>query len=60
MHLNRLDKWRHSHAFGQDRIRPGEVRPLIVIGITATMMVVEIITGILFGSMALLAEGLHP
>jgi cation diffusion facilitator family transporter len=49
----------HSHSFGQDRKRPGESRTLIVIAVTAAMMVVEIATGILFGSMALLADGLH-
>jgi len=49
----------HSHAFGQDRRRPGERRTLLVIAVTAAMMVVEIATGILFGSMALLADGLH-
>ncbi len=49
----------HSHAFGQDRRRPGETRTLIVIAITATMMVVEIWAGLAFGSMALLADGLH-
>jgi cation diffusion facilitator family transporter len=49
----------HSHSFGQDRKRPGEIRTIIVIVMTAAMMVVEIATGILFGSMALLADGLH-
>ena len=49
----------HDHAFGQDRRRPGETRTLIVIAVTATMMVVEVAAGILFGSMALLADGLH-
>ncbi|MCC6795133.1 MAG: CDF family Co(II)/Ni(II) efflux transporter DmeF [Candidatus Hydrogenedentes bacterium] len=48
-----------SHVFGQDKKRPGEARTLIVIAITATMMVVEISAGIGFGSMALLADGLH-
>ncbi len=38
---------------------PGERRTLIVIVITGAMMVVEIITGLAFGSMALLADGLH-
>ena len=51
--------WQHSHAFGQDQKRSGEVRTLVVIAITATMMVVEIATGVLFGSIALLADGLH-
>jgi len=49
----------HSHTFGQDRKRPGENRTFIVIAVTAAMMVVEIATGVLFGSMALLADGLH-
>ncbi len=38
---------------------PGERRTLIVIVVTATMMVVEIVAGLAFGSMALLADGLH-
>ena len=59
MQSDDYQSWRHSHAFGQDRKRPGELRTLIVIAITGTMMVVEIVTGILFGSMALLADGLH-
>jgi cation diffusion facilitator family transporter len=49
----------HDHAFGQDIKRIGEQRTFFVIGLTASMMIVEIIAGILFGSMALLADGLH-
>lgn len=49
----------HDHTFAQDRKRPGESRTLIVIGITAVMMTVELFAGVLFGSMALLADGLH-
>jgi len=49
----------HSHAFGQDLKRPGESRTLIVIAITTMMMVVEIAAGLAYGSMALLADGLH-
>ena len=45
--------------FGQDQQRAGEMRTLFVVGLTATMMVIEIITGVLYGSMALLADGLH-
>lgn len=59
MQNNNLGELQHSHAFGQDKKRPGESRTLIVIAITATMMVVEITAGILYGSMALLADGLH-
>lgn len=53
------DPWRHDHTFGQQTKRPGETRTLIVMAITAVMMAVEVVTGILFGSMALLADGLH-
>ena len=54
-----LQHWRHGHSFGQDQKRPGETRTLIVIALTAAMMVVEIGAGLVFGSMALLADGLH-
>ncbi len=54
-----LDNKRHQHTFGQDLKRPGEFRTLVVIAITASMMVVEIAAGLAFGSMALLADGLH-
>jgi len=50
---------RHDHVFGQDRTRPGERRTRIVIALTAVTMVVEIGAGLVFGSMALLADGLH-
>ncbi len=49
----------HDHTFGQDRRRPGEVRTLLVVVLTAVTMAVEIAAGIVFGSMALLADGLH-
>ncbi len=49
----------HSHTFGQDSVKPGERKTLWVIVLTAVTMVVEIIAGIVFGSMALLADGLH-
>lgn len=54
-----LNYWRHGHSFGQDKKRAGESRTLIVIALTAAMMVVEIAAGLIFGSMALLADGLH-
>jgi cation diffusion facilitator family transporter len=59
MHSHGTEPWRHDHTFGQDAIRPGERRTQWVIVITAAMMVVEIVAGVLFGSMALLADGLH-
>ncbi len=48
-----------DHVFGQDQVRPGERRTLLVVIITACMMVIEIVAGITTGSMALLADGLH-
>lgn len=54
-----LSDWQHGHSFGQEVRRPGEGRTLLVIAITATMMVVEIVAGLAFASMALLADGLH-
>jgi cation diffusion facilitator family transporter len=59
MHDHEPDITQHSHAFGQEVKRPGESRTLIVITITTLMMVVEIVAGIVYGSMALLADGLH-
>ena len=59
MHTESLDHWRHDHAFGQDRRRQGEGRTIVVVVITAITMVVEITAGIAYGSMALLADGLH-
>ncbi len=49
----------HAHGFGQDRKRPGEAKTIIVIAMTSAMMVIEIIAGLAYGSMALLADGLH-
>lgn len=59
MHTRDTESWQHDHVFAQDRVRPGESRTLFVVVITATMMVVEIAAGLVYGSMALLADGLH-
>jgi cation diffusion facilitator family transporter len=59
MHSETLEPWKHEHTFGQDAMRPGEGRTRLVIAITAAMMAVEIAAGLAFGSMALLADGLH-
>ena len=59
MHTRDTTRWQHEHVFAQDRERPGEKRTLIVVLITALMMVVEIAAGLAYGSMALLADGLH-
>jgi cation diffusion facilitator family transporter len=59
MHFDNLHLWQHDHSFGQEYKREGERRTSIVIAITGTMMIIEIIAGLVFGSMALLADGLH-
>lgn len=59
MHTRSIEPWLHDHTFGQEEPKAGERRTLIVIVITAVTMVVEIAAGLLYGSMALLADGLH-
>ena len=51
--------WNHEHSFAQDKKRSSETRTIIVILITASMMCIEIVAGLAYGSMALLADGLH-
>lgn len=59
MHSHSLDDWRHDHLFlGADHAR-NERRTRWVVALTAAMMAVEIVGGLAFGSMALLADGLH-
>ncbi len=59
MQSQKLEPWHEDHSFGQDKQRPGEKRMVIVIAITAVMMAIEIVAGMAYGSMALLADGLH-
>jgi cation diffusion facilitator family transporter len=49
----------HSHVFLGDQHDRNARRTWLVIALTASMMVAEIVAGILFGSMALLADGWH-
>jgi cation diffusion facilitator family transporter len=59
MHLENLARWEHPHSFlGHDHHR-NERRTQAVVVLTAVMMVVEIVAGITFHSMALLADGWH-
>ena len=59
MHTHSLKDWRHDHVFlGADHKR-NERRTWLVVALTASMMVVEIIGGTIFGSMALIADGWH-
>lgn len=48
-----------DHMFGQAKQKPQERRIIIITGVTVAVMVAEIIAGLLTGSMALLADGVH-
>ena len=58
MHKHTLNQWQHSHNFLDDH-QQAEKNTKIVMFLTATTMVVEIAAGLVFGSMALLADGWH-
>jgi len=59
MHAETIESFRHEHVFlGASHAR-NERRTWIVIGVCAAMMAAEIGGGALFGSMALIADGLH-
>jgi|TARA_A100001391_G_scaffold163804_1_gene123446 cation diffusion facilitator family transporter len=59
MHSQSIENWCHTHVFlGRDHAR-NEWRTWIVVALTAITMVGEIIAGLAFGSMALLADGFH-
>lgn len=49
----------HTHVFLGESHARNERRTWLVIALTATMMVVEITAGTIFGSMALVADGWH-
>src|SRR5512133_2592595 len=51
--------WTHSHDFVSGAANVAEQRTRWVVGVTIVMMVAEIVAGMYFGSMALLADGWH-
>jgi cation diffusion facilitator family transporter len=59
MHTKSLEAWRHEHVFLGARHERNERRTWFVVGLTAAMMAVEIVGGMIFGSMALIADGWH-
>ncbi|HKD74678.1 MAG TPA: CDF family Co(II)/Ni(II) efflux transporter DmeF, partial [Ktedonobacterales bacterium] len=59
MHTHSLDDFRHSHIFLGDSHERNERKTWAVIAICAAMMVAEIVGGLWFGSVALIADGLH-
>ncbi|MEJ2405568.1 MAG: CDF family Co(II)/Ni(II) efflux transporter DmeF [Candidatus Thiodiazotropha sp.] len=58
MHEQTLAELQHTHDFSLVN-RKGERRTQYVLALTAVTMVVEVVAGIAFGSMALLADGWH-
>ena len=53
------DSASHSHVFLGHAHDENARRTVWVMGLTAAMMVAEIVAGLIFGSMALLADGVH-
>jgi len=49
----------HSHVFSHEHHHDNEHKVWIVIAVSAMMMVIEIIGGTIYGSMALVADGWH-
>jgi cation diffusion facilitator family transporter len=58
MHRHDIGPWIHQHSFDSGNLA-GERGTRAVMWITAAMMVVEIVAGWRFNSMALLADGFH-
>lgn len=58
MHEHQLSNWQHPHDFARIN-RKGERRTKWVLLLTFTTMLVEIVAGMQFHSMALLADGWH-
>lgn len=59
MHSHSIGQWEHQHVFLGAAHERHERRTWLVVGLTAVMMVAEIVAGSLFGSMALFADGWH-
>jgi cation diffusion facilitator family transporter len=59
MHGPSFQSLQHEHVFLGDDHERNERRTWFVIALTATMMVVEIVAGTIYGSMALVADGWH-
>ena len=59
MHAHSIDQWRHEHVFLGAHHDRNERRSWAVVALCVTMMTAEIVGGMLWGSMALVADGLH-
>lgn len=59
MHTQSILPWTHEHAFLGEHHDEHERRTWGVVALTAVMMVAEIVGGLTFGSLALVADGWH-
>ncbi|MGC2410366.1 MAG: CDF family Co(II)/Ni(II) efflux transporter DmeF [Methyloceanibacter sp.] len=59
MHTHSIEDFRHAHVFLGEAHARNERKTWTVIAICTAMMVAEIIGGVWFGSVALVADGLH-
>jgi cation diffusion facilitator family transporter len=59
MHAHSMEDFRHTHVFLGDAHERNERKTWTVIAICTVMMVAEIVGGLWFGSVALVADGLH-
>ncbi|MEJ5250614.1 MAG: CDF family Co(II)/Ni(II) efflux transporter DmeF [Armatimonadota bacterium] len=58
MHHSHLSRWQHHHHFNPAK-HAAERRTILVVALTFATMVAEIVAGMVYGSMALLADGWH-
>jgi cation diffusion facilitator family transporter len=59
MHSHTIEDFRHPHIFLGDAHERNERKTWAVISICAAMMLAEIVGGLWFGSVALIADGFH-
>src|ERR1051326_1804243 len=59
MHTHSLERWHHAHVFLGEKHDYHERRTWFVVSLTAATMVAEVIGGTLFGSLAVVADGVH-
>jgi cation diffusion facilitator family transporter len=59
MHTHSLERWHHAHVFLGANHDHHERRTWFVVALTAATMVVEVVGGTLFRSVAVVADGVH-
>lgn len=59
MHTHSIERWQHEHVFLGTEHAKRERRTWIVVALTTVMMVIEIVGGTIYGSMAVVADGWH-